>query len=182
MSLSHQKSDLRIYRIWKGMRARCNNKNVKQYKDYGGRGISICKEWDDFQNFYDWSIENGYLDKLTIDRKDVNGDYSPDNCQWITQYEQNQNRRNSIILFYKRDSYTPLELLKIINVSINTIYDIHKRMGLTDFTDYNFSKPKEKYIFERSNGFEVTIKKKYCGKYKTLQEAIDARDRILKIE
>lgn len=46
MSLSHQKSNLRIYRIWKGMRARCNNKNVKQYKDYGGRGISICKEWD----------------------------------------------------------------------------------------------------------------------------------------
>ncbi len=70
MSLSHQKSDLRIYRIWKGMRARCNNKNVKQYKDYGGRGISICKEWDDFQNFYDWSIENGYLDKYCSECKE----------------------------------------------------------------------------------------------------------------
>lgn len=95
----HGMTGTRIYRIWKAMRSRCLNVNHKNYKQYGGRGINICDEWlddDGFQNFYEWSMKHGYADNLTIDRIDVNGDYTPNNCRWITQHEQTRNKRNTI--------------------------------------------------------------------------------------
>jgi hypothetical protein len=83
----------RIGKIWSQMKARCLNKNNPAYRHYGGRGISICQEWMDLNNFYTWAINNGYKDNLTIDRKNNDGDYCPENCNFIPQSEQPKNRR-----------------------------------------------------------------------------------------
>lgn len=92
---SHGQSRSRLYRIWSNIKTRCKNANAENYEYYGGKGIAICEEWSKtFQAFYDWSIANGYKDDLTIDRKDSDGDYCPENCQWITQSE-NATRANA---------------------------------------------------------------------------------------
>lgn len=94
----------RIYRIWNGMKNRTNeNSRFKetQYKNYSGRNIKICEDWkNNFVSFYNWAISNGYQDNLTIDRIDVDGDYEPNNCRWVTMKEQQNNKRNNTILEY----------------------------------------------------------------------------------
>lgn len=86
----------RLNRIYHKIKSRCLSKTSDKYKWYGERGIKICKEWEkEFMKFYEWSINNGYKDNLTIDRIDVNGDYEPSNCRWITQAEQMKNTRRN---------------------------------------------------------------------------------------
>lgn len=82
-------SKTKLYNVWNQMKLRCNNKNHQAYKDYGGRGIRVCNEWYDSITFCEWAINNGYEEGLTIDRIDNNGDYCPNNCQWITQKDNN---------------------------------------------------------------------------------------------
>ena len=76
------------------MRARCNNPNHSRYKDYGGRGIRICAEWNRFDAFREWALINGYREDLTLDRMDNDKGYEPSNCRWATYKEQRHNRRN----------------------------------------------------------------------------------------
>lgn len=100
-NITHRMTGTRIYRIWQLMKRRCNDPNNPAYKNYGGRGISVCKEWEkSFTAFYDWAINHGYTEELTIDRIDVNGNYCPDNCQWITLSEQAANRRMNLNIEY----------------------------------------------------------------------------------
>jgi len=83
----------RVYRIWKAMRQRCNDSNYAGWKYYGGRGVKVCAEWDDFTVFMAWAYSHGYADHLSIDRIDGAVGYEPGNCRWATPAEQTANRR-----------------------------------------------------------------------------------------
>lgn len=101
----------RIYRIWSQMKRRCDLPTAVSYPNYGGRGISVCKEWsDDYVSFKNWSLENGYEDNLTIDRTNNDGNYEPDNCRWTTRTVQANNRSTNRIVEYEGKKYTLAEL------------------------------------------------------------------------
>lgn len=111
----HGKTNTKLFHVWLSMKDRCNNPNKKPYKDYGGRGIKVCDEWqNDFMSFYNWAIANGYNENLesgqcTIERIDVNGNYEPQNCTFKTAKEQANNRRSNIIIEYNNEKHTLME-------------------------------------------------------------------------
>lgn len=97
----HGLSNTRLCSIWRAMKGRCDNPNNRAYKNYGGRGIKVCAEWEnDLQAFYSWAISNGYTDELSIDRIDVNGNYCPENCRWASKKVQANNTRANRYLEY----------------------------------------------------------------------------------
>lgn len=90
---SHRASGTRYHRIWTNMKQRCSNPKNKDFRWYGAKGVQVCSEWaNDFASFYEWATANGYADNLTIDRINNDGDYSPDNCRWVTIQKQQKNR------------------------------------------------------------------------------------------
>ena len=113
----------RIYRIYKNMLSRCYKKYNTRYKNYGERGITVCKEWvDDFQKFYDWAMSNGYNETLTIDRIDVDGNYCPENCRWVTNKEQQLNKTNNHKVTYNGKSYCLMELANFYNIDFDLLW------------------------------------------------------------
>lgn len=97
----HGGKGTKLYGVWCAMKERCNNPHNKSYKNYGAKGIAVCEEWSkSFAKFKEWSESNGYADGLTIDRKNSNGNYEPNNCRWVTTAEQNRNySRNHFITY-----------------------------------------------------------------------------------
>ena len=129
---THGMTNTRLYRIWNGMKDRCKNKNAPEYENYGGRGIRVCQEWlDDFMNFYNWAMANGYRDDLTIDRKDNDKGYSPENCRWATAKEQANNTRSTVFLTYKGETKPVSEWSEITGIRQDTL-TYRKRHGWTD--------------------------------------------------
>lgn len=100
-SVKHKESNSRLYGVWLTMKKRCYNPSSTSYKYYGGRGIKVCDEWEtDYFSFRNWAIANGYdknapRGKCTLDRINVNGNYEPDNCRWVSMKEQSANKRCS---------------------------------------------------------------------------------------
>ena len=92
-STRHGETRTRLHNIWKNIRKRTSNKNVKCYESYGGKGIKVCDEWHIYENFRDWALANGYDDSLTIDRINNDGNYEPSNCRWTTKNVQARNTR-----------------------------------------------------------------------------------------
>lgn len=123
---THGQSKTRLYKIWKGMRKRCNNPNDTVYEFYGGRGIMVCDEWEDFEAFYKWSYENGYDDTATghecsIDRIDSNGPYAPWNCRRADNDTQHTNTRRNKHITIDGETHILRDWSRISGVSIPTI-------------------------------------------------------------
>ena len=124
----HGMSHTKLYEVWKGMKSRCENPNHVGFKDYGGRGISVCEEWrDDFRQFYEWAIVHGYMDGLTIDRVDNIEGYSPKNCRWVTQAFQNTHKRNNHLISFSGQTHTLAEWARITGIDRTAILDRLKR-------------------------------------------------------
>lgn len=118
----HNKSNTRLYHIYRGMISRCYSKTHRFYKNYGERGIEICDEWlNDFMNFYNWAMNNGYDDTLTIDRIDNNRNYEPSNCRWLTVKEQSNNRRTNTLYEYQGEMKPLKFICEKLNVKYGTI-------------------------------------------------------------
>lgn len=108
----------RLYRIWRHVKDRCLYPKSHAWNAYGGRGIRICDEWLNIVTFYNWAINNGYQDNLTIDRINHNGNYEPNNCRWITIKEQQRNKRNNHFITYNNETHCIGEWEEITNLPI----------------------------------------------------------------
>lgn len=123
----HGKEGTKIYRLWSHMKERCYYEKYKNYADYGRRGIKVCDEWLEAKTFIDWALENGYKEGLTLDRIDVNGNYEPSNCRFVTNKEQQRNKRNSRFVEIEGEIKTVSEWAEIANLDRSTIlYRINK--------------------------------------------------------
>lgn len=119
---THKMSGTRIYNIWHGMIERCYNVNSASYHNYGKRGITICVDWKkSFSAFYKWAINNGYNDKLTIDRINTNGNYKPNNCRWVSVKEQANNKRTNIVVNYNGENKTLKQWSEDLGISYSCL-------------------------------------------------------------
>ena len=136
----HGSSRTTLYRVWCGMHERCNTPGHQAYKDYGGRGVKVCDAWKDFTTFSKWAKENGYMSGLSIDRIDVNGNYSPENCRWATQKQQANNKRCNKVLEIDSVSHTLQEWADISGNSFSLI--LWRLSAGVPVKEAVFSKPK----------------------------------------
>lgn len=99
---SHGQINTKLYSKWNSMKTRCNNPNHDSFINYGNKGIEVCEEWNNsFEKFYDWSIDSGYSEGLSLDRVDNSKGYYPENCRWVEFKEQGRNKTNNRLLTYK---------------------------------------------------------------------------------
>lgn len=121
--ITHGLSGTRLYYIYDNMIKRCYEPSSEKYPNYGGRGITVCDEWrNDRQKFFDWALQSGYTDELTIDRINVDGNYCPENCRWATPKEQANNRTSNRYLTYNGETHTVIEWAEILGLSPGTLY------------------------------------------------------------
>jgi len=117
----------RLYRIWQGMKERCLYPSQTSYKNYGGKGVKVCKEWLDFSVFREWAVANGYNDNLSIDRIDSNGNYEPSNCRWVTKTNQARNNSHNTMIEIEGKTKCLAEWCEIYGISHKTVGSRIKR-------------------------------------------------------
>ena len=117
----------RLFRIWRKMRNRCLSPQNCSFKDYGGRGIEICSEWDNFYEFQEWALNSGYEPTLTLDRIDVNGNYSPENCRWVNIKVQERNKRKTIWLTLNGTKKSMADWSDEVGISWKTLHSRYVR-------------------------------------------------------
>lgn len=118
----HGQSGTKLYYVWIGMKDRCFNPRNKNYPNYGGRGISVCPEWLRYIPFQEWARKNGYKEGLTLDRINNDGNYEPSNCRWVTNREQQYNKRSNRLITYKGVTKTLTEWAAELGVAKSTLY------------------------------------------------------------
>ena len=193
--ITHGLSKTRIYGIWKKMIYRCENPKVAEFKHYGGRGIKVCKEWHDIKNFYNWAINNGYGERLEIDRIDNSKDYCPENCRWATRKQQCNNERRNVRTEINGVTHTLAEWSEITGINANTLQYRYYRgdrgerlIRKVDLENYDLGRKTTsntgiRGISKNKNGiFQVDVfhkKKRYSASAKTLEEAIKKKEEIL---
>lgn len=153
--------DSKLYNIHKAIKRRCYNENDKGYKNYGGRGISVHNEWlgeKGFINFYNWAMNNGYREGLSIDRKEVNGNYEPSNCRWTTMDVQANNKRENRNVTINGEIKTLAEWAKFAGIGKQTL----KERLNNNWPEEDLLKKVTKFdvinTFEEINGERKTIK------------------------
>lgn len=124
-------STTRLCRIWAYMKARCSSPKNKDYKYYGAKGVKVCEDWNDYDTFKKWALDNGYQENLTIDRIDTNGNYEPSNCRWTTRKVQANNTTRNHYVTHNGVTKTISEWAEELKVSQRTIY-YRIQNGLTD--------------------------------------------------
>lgn len=123
---THGKSKSRLYSVHKSMIQRCYNPNAHEYENYGGRGITVCDEWHDFERFYEWAVQNGYDEnskkqsECTIDRIDHNGNYEPSNCRFVSMKTQQRNKRSNVLITYNGETHCLSEWAEIAGIKYGT--------------------------------------------------------------
>lgn len=144
--VKHGETNTRLFLIWTGMRTRCSNANDIHWKNYGGRGITICVEWSEYIPFRDWARSNGYMEGLTIDRIDNDGNYEPSNCRWVTNGVNSQKKRSNrfnmneiaeIRKIYKVGGFSQKDIAKAYNINSSHMSDIvNNKIWKIDEVDY----------------------------------------------
>lgn len=115
------------YNSYHSMMDRCYRETAKNYPFYGGRGIAVCPAWHNIEAFESWVKESGFQKGLTLERKDVNGDYCPENCTWATKKQQANNRRNTVVIEHNGKRHTVSEWADILGMSRSTINNRYHR-------------------------------------------------------
>lgn len=119
---THGETKSRLYVIWNDMKQRCTNPGAIGFHLYGGRGITVCEEWmNSYEAFRDWALANGYRDDLSIDRKENDGPYCPENCRWATRREQANNTRKTRFLTYNGETHSVSEWARILGIKQSTL-------------------------------------------------------------
>ncbi|HSW35847.1 MAG TPA: hypothetical protein VLH18_04500 [Candidatus Limnocylindrales bacterium] len=120
---THGKSKTPLYSVWNSMKGRCYNPSDAGFRDYGGRGITVCGEWQEFEPFMEWALKSGYRKGLTIERVDNNGNYEPQNCKWIPRSEQSANRRTNRYLKFRGNLKTMAQWSRDLGINYDTLKD-----------------------------------------------------------
>lgn len=148
-----------LHRVWSSMIVRCENKKREYYHLYGGRGIKVCPEWrNSYMNFYNWAMQNGYKFETngknkkniyTLDRIDINGDYCPENCRWVTYKEQGMNKRADMVVDFNGERKVIKAILKDYNATVPYFYNLLKQ-GNNEIQALNIIKQSYESIKKRS--------------------------------
>lgn len=144
-NIKHKESKTPLYRKWKSMLYRCENPKHQAYKDYGARGITVCEEWHDFLAFKRWVEKTKPNGNLSIDRIDNDKGYCPNNCRWVSEKEQANNRRSNVMIAYQGEIHNLLEWSDILGFNYKSVHNRMHKLGWT---------------FERAISTPIDIKKR----------------------